>query len=233
MRKRNVNFTLIELLVVIAIIAILASMLLPALSKARQAAFTAQCSSAQKNLGVLFTLYAADYDDWGIGQYYPYGTPGVASTRYVWPNLFYDGNARCGSVVGWNDKNLYKILTCNAADALRVQLETNRNFGNFYINSTLKDSNTGRGKWNWKADGYSFFKPYTVPLPHRLYWTKCSITYQDGKYRFCHNDSMLMLFVDMSVQQLKIYDTTPNSSVGYSTVWNRYPASGSPLLVGY
>ncbi|MDD5728443.1 MAG: prepilin-type N-terminal cleavage/methylation domain-containing protein [Victivallales bacterium] len=67
MRRFSVYFTMVELLVVMSVIAILASILLPALTQARRKAKSVHCINSQKQVAAAFMLYAADFDGFGYG----------------------------------------------------------------------------------------------------------------------------------------------------------------------
>jgi len=78
------GFTLIELLVVIAIIATLASLLLPALNRAKQCSASAACANNVRQLGLAWIMYYGDHHDTLVPNYIRTGSGADVSTRESW-----------------------------------------------------------------------------------------------------------------------------------------------------
>ena len=155
-RHNDKNFTLIELLVVIAIIAILASMLLPALNKARQKAYAIKCAGSLKQVAMCNLFYANDYDDFAPAEYYDYFGNTSMTT---WVNFLRDVNKYIplkGSRTGTPDPG--SLLACPAE---KGQVSNNYPSTNFGITCTMDDiavdakSTSKSGKKWWVMDGNS------------------------------------------------------------------------------
>jgi len=146
-------FTLIELLVVVAIIALLASMLLPALQKARQAAKRVVCASQMRQSGMGLVYYTSDSDGWFPPYGYSYWVDPSRDYDMTWYNLlarYVDGRPI------W------------ANDSLAVKQEKdreNRNLGVFKCPSGKWDF--ARNDWDaWTGVNYGqVVSPGSPPAP--------------------------------------------------------------------
>jgi prepilin-type N-terminal cleavage/methylation domain-containing protein/prepilin-type processing-associated H-X9-DG protein len=165
MRNRKSAFTLIELLVVIAIIAILAAMLLPALSKAKLRAQAIMCMNNTKQLMLAWHLYNGDNNDRIVMSYHgtaarggaiaadPKAAPWVVgwldwSTSADNTNILFltdDKYARLGKYVGKN-KNIFRC----PADVYTSAPQRNRGWSE---RARSLSGNIGIGDGNAERDG--------------------------------------------------------------------------------
>ena len=117
MKNKKLGFTLVELLVVIAIIALLLSIIMPSLNKARELASGIICLGNQRSLSLAWVMYADENNDKIVGGHATYG-PNYGYPPWVMPPLDYDSS---GGIVPVSD---YYTMTLESVSYTHLTLPT-------------------------------------------------------------------------------------------------------------
>ncbi|MGE4565841.1 MAG: prepilin-type N-terminal cleavage/methylation domain-containing protein [Victivallaceae bacterium] len=222
MRNRRNPFTLIELLVVIAIIAILASMLLPSLNKAREKALAVKCVSQQKQVALAVGFYLQQSND---VFYAPNSNntsdPKVTGTHCTWAAMLYwEGLLPKSSVLLCPAFKNYN-LGANAWGAL------NQSYGAIYVNSSPYLFNFKNAAYQKSPGpsriayaGCSYSVGQKSPMSRMIFWASGatpSTSESYGRPWLAHNDRANMLFMDGHVSPVaRANGTVMSTSYGSS-----------------
>lgn len=167
--SKQKGFTLVELLVVISIIALLLALLMPALQRARGQARSIVCKSGLKQLGLVFNLYADDYDGhfpWNMAshpesgwiRWFHFTSPSQwCSTRYGGPK---QGARGLGDPDAKNWQNFY---ICPSAKIKKLDRQYYSYVPNFFVLTSSRNStfSGGGSLLNWPDGGRSQFFAYS------------------------------------------------------------------------